>query len=50
MISTIKKTPTDVRQGENSGRMPIDLGISVLLIVLVFAAAYGYISIFSAHQ
>ena len=45
-----KKTETDARQGENSGRMPFVLGLSVLFIIVAFSGVYGYTMLFSAHQ
>ena len=44
------KTATDARQGENSRRMPIVLGLSVLLIVIGFSVIYGYSVMFPAHH
>ena len=44
------KTAVQARQGENSGRMPIVLGLSVLLIVAAFAALYVYSAIFPTHH
>ena len=44
------KTAIEARQGENSGRMPIVLGLSVLLIVITFMAVYGYILYVPAHR
>lgn len=41
-MPTTIKTATDERQGENSRRMPIVLGLSVLLIVIGFAVVFGF--------
>lgn len=49
-MATTVKTATDARQGENSRRMPIVLGMSVLFIVVGFAVLYGYAVFFPTHH
>ncbi len=49
-MATTVKTATDARQGENSRRMPIVLGLSVLLIVIGFSIVYGYSVMFPTHH
>ena len=50
MTVTIKKNPVEARQGGSGLRMPVVLGLSVLLIIVAFAAIYGFTTIFGAHQ
>ncbi len=49
-MTTTVKTATDARQGENSRRMPIVLGVSVLLILIGFSLVYGYSVMFPTHH
>ena len=45
----IEKNTMEARQAENSGRMPIVLGLSILFIIVAFAAVYAFTTIFGAH-
>jgi hypothetical protein len=47
---TIRKNSEDVRQGEGGRRMPLVLGLSVLLVLVAFGALFELTTIFAAHQ
>ena len=50
ILPTTIKNAVEARQGGSGKRMPVVLGLSILLVITGFAAVYGYSFLFLTHS